>query len=136
MALGYYLAARVPETETAVALSIWVVGAAAVATAAVLVFTFLPAALDPAEAEEAGAGTGAHKPPAYEDVDGDRLVQELRQIEEDRSLRKLTDKAAQAMALPVRRDLAIALATADAMERRDDLAESLTRSDDDQEDKP
>jgi cytochrome c-type biogenesis protein CcmF len=122
VALGYYLSVTVPETETSAALSVWVVGAAAVAAATVLMFTFLPTALEPAAAD-AGARPG----------DGDavtqRLVEELRQIEEDRSLRKVHDKDAQAMALPIRRELAVALATADAVERRHSLAESLTRLD-------
>lgn len=122
VALGYYLALSVPETQTWAALAIWVVGAATVAAAAALLFTFLPTALDPAETagEKALGAEGSND-------NTKRLVNELRQIEEDRALRKLTDKDARAMAMPIRRDLAIALATADAEARRDSLAETLTR---------
>jgi hypothetical protein len=96
------------------------VGAATVAAAAALVFTFLPTALEPAGAPRETAGLGGT------DAATAHLVQELRQIEEDRLLRKVPDEDARSMALPLRRDLAIALATADAEARRDTLAASLT----------
>jgi cytochrome c-type biogenesis protein CcmF len=133
LALGYYLAIMVPETETSAALSIWVVGAAAVGVAATLVFTFLPTAL--ASQTDSEANETTREPVADDDVVTTRLVQELQQIEEDRSLHKLTNEAARAMALPIRRDLAIAMATADAEGRRDGLAESLTHPDAEQGDK-
>ena len=122
VALGYYLALTVPETQAWAGLAIWVVGAATVATATALVFTFLPAAPDPAE-------TDGDKALGAEGSDNNtvRLVDELRQIQDDRALRKITDKDARAMALPIRREVAIALATADAAARRDSLADSLTR---------
>jgi len=122
IALGIYLNARVPATETAAALFIWAVGAATLGAAAALFFTFLPTAL----AQKVGAGAEALGADAS-DATLVKLVDELRQIEEDRSLRKLTDAQARSMALPLRREVAIALATADAVARRDTLADTLTQ---------
>jgi hypothetical protein len=121
LALGWFLAGSVPDTDTAAALSLWVVGAATVAAAAALVFTFLPTALAATAAPSAATTT-------VDGADGitARLVEELRQIEEDRALAKVSDADARALALPLRRDLAIVLATADAESRRDTLAASLT----------
>ncbi len=128
LGLGLLLAMKVPETETTAALAIWVVGAVTMGTAAALVFTFLPTALAPDKNDEIGDGRSAAR-----DAATNRLVAELRQIEEDRVLRKLTDGDAKKLAAPIRQELAVALATADAEARRESLAESLTQLDGDGE---
>lgn len=120
LSLGYYLYVKVPGSETSAALSIWVVGAATVAAAAVLVFTFLPTAMQDTEAV-----AGAEGLPAGQDDTVQRMVDDLRQIEDDRALRKLTAADAHALALPIRQELAVALTTADAMARKHDLTDTL-----------